>query len=460
MTKPQDNGPDGPYLGSPGRTRTEHVRVFRPAREPLEVEVFRVVNVGEHPDLRAPALSGDLHRLDDGEEVGVPYVYHDPAARQFALVIPDGARNRELSERRRLLDSLMDEQETRVPGYVRDFAVVYGHAGLQRYVEDAEAIEVDVSELEPVDTAPPGVASYFPKLAGLLPIAGFSATAPDELVPLLDGEELWLFVEVGPDEEDAFAESSSDLLIQLKYVDQLPVCVLSLVDTRIGVVRRAHLNPARSADAPIVDVLGRDFRGSVIVHDAGRRLLRAFVVEAPRAANAKLILQRADAAPAASAERWARAAESCRALPPPTAGSDHPFVLQPEATDAGEARRRLQQLERWSAPDRIDDVLLLLSVPGTVFELCRRRIVGDAIRFGLAMSNTLLLQAVRFGFAPDSRSLVASLKRRFEEIVPEASAHGLSDSETRANLDSLERLEALHGTSTAPDVSCTMEHSG
>ena len=208
------------------------------------------------------------------------------------------------------------------------------------------------------------------------------------------------------------------------------------------------------------DVLARDFRASVIVHDAGRRLLRAFVVQAPRAANAKLVLQHGDSAPSASAERWTHAVEACRATPPPIVGADHPFFLQPEAAEAGEALRRLRELEQWIAPGRIEEALLLLSVPEPVFELCRRRIVGDAIRFGLAMSNALLLQAVQFGFAPDSKSLVATLKEKFAETVPAASEHGLSDSEADANLAALERLEALHGTSTGPDLSCTMEHSG
>ena len=81
--------------------------MFRSEHEPEELEVFRVVNVAEHPDLQAPALSGALHRLDDGESVEVPFIYHDPDARMFVLVIPAGARGRELSERAKLLDELM-----------------------------------------------------------------------------------------------------------------------------------------------------------------------------------------------------------------------------------------------------------------------------------------------------------------------------------------------------------------
>jgi hypothetical protein len=425
----------------------------------MEVEVFRAVNVFEHPDLREPALSGALHRLDDGEMVEVPYVFHDPAARQFALVIPEGARSRELSERARLLDVLMNEHETDVPDYVRHFAIVYGSEGLRAYVDDTETMEVDVNELEPID-APASVASFYPRLAGLLPPAGFSARAESELGPLIDDDTLWLFVSLQSEGANAFTESSTDLLVQLKTVEQLPVCILALVDARHGAVRRAYLNPVRSADAPILELLRRDFRATVVVLDGERRLLRWFHVEAPRAANAKMILERADRAPSASRDGWERAVDACRAMPPPVDSMEHPFVMQGDAVDAGEALLRLRELERWSAPDRVEDALLLRSVPRTVFELSRRRIVADALAYGLAMSDALVLQAVRFGFGADSRSLVASLRQRFAEIMPAASEHRLSEAEVQANVAALERLEANHGTSTGPGLSCTMEHSG
>ena len=45
----------------------ERVRVFRRDREPIEVEVYRVVNVAENPELRRAALQGTLHRLEDGK---------------------------------------------------------------------------------------------------------------------------------------------------------------------------------------------------------------------------------------------------------------------------------------------------------------------------------------------------------------------------------------------------------
>jgi len=437
----------------------ERVRVFRADREPLEVEVFRVVNVGESPELREPALGGTLHRLDDGEVVDVPFIYHDPEAQQFALVIPHGARGRELSERAKLLDSLMKEHEEEVPDYVRHFAIVYGPLGLASHFDDSEAMEVDITELEPVD-ATPVVASYYPRLAGLLPPAGFWDRAQTELAPLIDDEELWIFVQVSDEEHDAFAEASSDLLVQLKTIDQLPVCILALTDDRAHAVRRAYLNPVRSVDGRILELLRRDFHATVVVYSNQRQLLRSFRLEAPRAANAKMIIGRAELAPKPLPERWEEAVDACRSAPAPLDRTEHPFVLEDDASTAAEALRRLKRLEAWSSPERIEEALMVVSVPRTVFELSRRRVVADAVRFGLAMSNPLLLQAVQFGLAADAKELVAALTRQFDEIVPSASAQGLDDDQIEANRQALARLASLHGTSTGRALSCNMDRSG
>jgi len=437
----------------------ERVRVFRTDREPLEVEVFRVVNVGEHPELREPALGGTLHRLDDGEVVDVPFIYHDPEAQQFVLVIPHGARGRELSERAKLLDSLMKEHEEEVPDYVRHFAIVYGPFGLASRVDDSETMEVDITELEPVDTRPV-VASYYPRLAGLLPPAGFWDRAQTELAPLIDHEELWIFVRVGEEDYDAFAEASSDLLVQLKTVDQLPVCILALTDNKADAVRRAYLNPVRSVDGRILELLRRDFHATVVVYSDQRKLLRSFRLEAPRGANAKMIIGRAELAPLSLPERWEGAVDACRSAPAPLDQSEHPFVLEDDASTAAEALRRLKSLEVWSSPERIEEALMVVSVPRTVFELSRRRVVADAVRFGLAMSNPLVLQAVRFGLAADAKALVTALTRQFDEIVPSASTQGLDKAQVQANREALRRLSLLHGTSTEREASCNMERSG
>jgi len=277
---------------------------------------------------------------------------------------------------------------------------------------------------------------------------------------LIADEELWIFARVNEDDEDAFAEASSDLLVQLKIVDQLPVCILALTDVRTHAVRRAYLDPAPSADGRILELLRQDFHAMVVVYDDRRRLLRSFRLEAPRAANASMVIERAELAPRAVPERWVLAVAACRMAPPPAGPIEHPFALEHGAATAAEALLRLQRLEGWSSPERIEEALVLLSVPRTVVELCRRRIVADALRFGLAMSSTLLLQAVQFGFAADANALIAMLEARFEQIVPCASEQGLDDAQVQANLEQLERLSVQHGTSTGRALSCNMEHSG
>jgi len=222
------------YAGPSGRTRKERVLVFRAEPEPKEVEMLRVVNVGEDPELRGAALAGTLDELDEGELIDVPFANHDPLAQQLVVMSPHAARGRELSERAKLVDSL------------------------------------------------------------------------------------------------------------------------SAVD----------------------------------------------------------------------------------------------------------ALRRLERFEQWSSPDEIEEALLVVSIPRTAFELSRRRIVSDGARFGLAMSDGLALQAVRFGWAPSAQELVASLGRRFEEILSSASAQGLRAAQGQANQEALARLSHIHGTSTLPGLSCTMQVSG
>jgi hypothetical protein len=435
------------------------VRVFRAGCRPLEVEVFRVVNVEDTPELRGPALAGSLHELDEGGSVDVPFVYHDPTAEKLALVIPHGARGREQSERAKLAERLGGERANAVADYARDFTVVYGSEGLARFLSEPPEMEVEAEELVPVDGSH-AVASRFPRLAALLPSAGFWKRAADELAPMVDEDGLWLFAQVCAEDDGAFCESSCDLLVQLKTVDQIPVCILALTDTRAAAVRRAYLNPSPDADGRLLDLLRREFHANVVVFSEQRLPLRSFRLEAPRAANVQRIVERLERGPRYAPSRWREAVAACRRSPLPVEGGEHPFVIRDAATSAADAVQRLHQLEDWVAPDRESEALEVLSVPTRVFELARRRIVADAARYGLAMSGALLEQAVRFGLAESVAELVAELESRFEQTVAAASTHGLDAAQIEANRKELERLRRVHGTSTGPDLSCTIEHSG
>lgn len=138
------------YQGAAGKTRTESVHVVMADGTLRSVELYRAVNVSTHPELREKALNGDLHRLEDGRELRLPFVYHDPEAGKFALVIPGELSHQELKERARLMNDLADDRAHPVPPYVRDCTSVIGVEALRVFLTaPAYADQAGLSRLPP-----------------------------------------------------------------------------------------------------------------------------------------------------------------------------------------------------------------------------------------------------------------------------------------------------------------------
>jgi len=140
-----------PYAGTCGQTRFEFVHLLAPDGSSASVSLCRAVNVQTHPELRERTLAGTLHRLEDGRELAVPYVYHDPEARKFALVLPAVLAHTELSERARLLSELARDTPYPIPLYVKAITVVIGQAAFAAYIGEALTEE---AEAEPDTDAP------------------------------------------------------------------------------------------------------------------------------------------------------------------------------------------------------------------------------------------------------------------------------------------------------------------
>src|SRR5512139_2059590 len=138
----EDGPPARPYAGPVGRTSIESVEVEITGGGRRVVDIFRSVDVSSNPELAERALSGRLHVLPSGEALAVSFIYHDPAARRFALVLPEALRSMELYERAALLTRLADDQEHEIPPYVRDFAVVFGPAELEAYLTQPTPAEL------------------------------------------------------------------------------------------------------------------------------------------------------------------------------------------------------------------------------------------------------------------------------------------------------------------------------
>jgi hypothetical protein len=125
---------EAPYSGAAGATRIEPMLVTLPDGSVRSVPVYRAVNVGSDPALREPTLAGGLHRFESGEELAIPFVYHDPAAQKLCVVVPDSLRHRVLAERAALLTRLAEDTAHAVPAYVRDATAVVGVAELAAFL--------------------------------------------------------------------------------------------------------------------------------------------------------------------------------------------------------------------------------------------------------------------------------------------------------------------------------------
>ena len=144
------------YHGQAGQTRTERVHLVEADGSVRSFEVHRVVNVTTDPELKPRALTGQLHRLHDGRELALPFVYHDPAARKFALVIPSSLAHLEMKEWARLMGEVAEDTSAPVPTYVRQGTTVLGLGALELFLEagsepeDDELSEVEESAAEAV----------------------------------------------------------------------------------------------------------------------------------------------------------------------------------------------------------------------------------------------------------------------------------------------------------------------
>lgn len=133
--RPRETVTEPPYTGPLGVTRREHAFVPTPDGAPRRVEVVRQVNVLTDPLLARQALDGTLHRVQE-LELAVPYLFHDPTARRFALVVPTARAHEELQLRADLLVRLATDATELLPAYVREARTVAGPAGLRRYLDE------------------------------------------------------------------------------------------------------------------------------------------------------------------------------------------------------------------------------------------------------------------------------------------------------------------------------------
>lgn len=143
------------YRGAAGQTQTKTVHVTGTRGDLVATTVHTTIDAVSDPELVERLYAGSLNtaRLDEqaAVELAVPIVYHDPAAELCVLVLGDAHRHREIEERILFLERLRAD-DAPIPGYVKDFSVVFGARGLRAFIEQkahqALALRADTKEAE------------------------------------------------------------------------------------------------------------------------------------------------------------------------------------------------------------------------------------------------------------------------------------------------------------------------
>jgi hypothetical protein len=138
-----------------GRTQTTTVHVTTSRGDLIAAQVHTTVDATTDTELvdrlfvEDPARALNVVKSEDGEvvRVQVPVVYHDPSVELLALVLGDSHRHRELDERIALLQRMRTD-DAAIPPYAKDFAVVYGPAGLRALLDRRAQKAIDEAKAE------------------------------------------------------------------------------------------------------------------------------------------------------------------------------------------------------------------------------------------------------------------------------------------------------------------------
>lgn len=246
----------------------------------------------------------------------------------------------------------------------------------------------------------------------------------------------WLFVRLQEGHEEVFAEA--EVLIQYLAVDETPIILLSLTDWDEArpYVRRAALDPRDAADRALLDGLCESPVLTAALFSPRGKLERTLTVSvADRRSTLISALDRADRAKGRL--ELSVAMERALAAPPPVKLGGHPFGDAPPAEDAGVAYEAVQSLSKWSQPAKLDLALFALSIPRETVDESFRRVLGDAIRHGIALPSPLVRRAVSLGVAAEPGALVSRTIDAFRETARMGETCGLRAGQIAKNWSSL-----------------------
>jgi hypothetical protein len=445
------------YRGALGRTRTTTVHVTDHSGALVSVQVHTSIDAATDPELVERMLSDTLNVLELGgtaTRIAVPVIYHDPYAEHMVLVLQDAHRHREIDERIAVLQQLRDAAAP-IPSYAKDFAVVFGAAGLRAWLEQRRGDRAgDTESFDAVTYIEPeiSVESEIEAEIDLAPSTDVLTTEVTEL-PLDDtpldtslGSRCYsnatgvhAVAVVG----DAIARGLTgalDVRLVLHRTASYPVIALvigppeamrSPAATDLAIL---VLDIADARDRGVLQELARSFELTIDLVSHARRFRRVELT-APLAENAAYILH-------AAADHLRGIAlddepdfERARSLVLGAGfdllGAEHPErsefnddnLAQPAT--AQQLRRALAIARRFTRPVPQDYLICIRSFPLPHWHQLRRDVLARAVEWGLWMGAELAQIAVAEGLSRSRRELVAQLARSFEALRRNTAAFDL-----------------------------------
>lgn len=462
------------------------------------IELYTVVNAATDPELAALARSGVLHRVDDVRDLAVPFVYHDPGAKAFVLVVPAALAHREIELHEALMMAVANDTAHAAPAYVLACECVLGLAALlARLDEPAEPSDSELQELAPsreprgavagkwsepggpsplaapaldapldalvidsepididdseVESLPPGSPSE-PAAATSEPVRdAMPAPDPGEMTWRIERDELWLYFRLVARHADAFA-SAIDVIPQYVESEGHAVVLLTLVDT--GGVEdasaRLPLDPHAPADRAVLERLAGAFRAKLIRY-AENGSFAARTLRAPREEVVRAILERCARAPEAPSTGAGEAFERVLASPPPIGNESMPFGEARPLPTPGSARDAVASLAEWTHRERREEAVFTYGVPPHVIDATTRHILRGAASHGIALLDRLEEMAVHHGIAPSREALVRAQLDAFRRTV-QWGENDLSAAETSGNWTRLLAQAARLGIALEADA--------
>ena len=352
--------------------------------------------------------------------------------------------------------------------------------GKTQVVTDDQFIEVvdadDADEMETEDAAEAVIADERPAGGRPAPTAPImvedgSTVVFEEFSDVADDDDAW-FVEptddlvaigfsIDDDRLERFLDGEPAFLFQLHHVDGVPVICLTLAafdgDGNCLEAVGAPLTDRDDAEQALLDQIARDQRVRLVLFDDDGQRLTAWEGGAPLQANIQWARQTLSEW-RESADDVAEADEAAREI-----GADdfelvgsmrHPFDID-SYTDfegAADVQLAVNVVGYWSEPEQFDYLIGNRSFPLEAFRQIQKRVVRQAIHWGVVPKQALRQIAVDEAIIVDDEDLVERLISNFAEVCVGLRPNDLDPIDQWENWDRLIDLARSCDVQPDPEV--------